>query len=189
MEAWVRESVVKGCSLSIVLLGHGMFLYITRPASSNARFPFHIRTCQVVPAGVGQNHSYEPRTRTAAALFTVSQSTSSNDARSVRWTLANVLSDYSEIIAITWSGTNANVKALIALLHIFNKFIIFYMSQSETSVSRDFVLFTYKCDSYIHHFFKYIHTYILIYIITVASLLMILYNLVVTRKAWLDFIN
>lgn len=70
MDKWVRESVVKGCSLWIIFLGHAMFLYVTRPAASNERFPFHIRTCQVVPITVGQSHNYEPR-RGITAVTTI----------------------------------------------------------------------------------------------------------------------
>lgn len=73
VDEWVRESVAKGCSLWIVFMGHVIFLYITRPAVANTRFPFHIRTCQVVPiGGEGQDHSYVPQTRTAASAFTIS---------------------------------------------------------------------------------------------------------------------
>ncbi|XP_046142437.1 transmembrane protein 145-like isoform X1 [Osmia bicornis bicornis] len=73
VDEWIRESVAKGCSLWIVFLGHIIFLYITRPSMANKRFPFHIRTCQVMPiAGDGQDHSYEPRVRTAGSAFTIS---------------------------------------------------------------------------------------------------------------------
>ncbi|KAK0088178.1 hypothetical protein PV325_012845 [Microctonus aethiopoides] len=72
VDKWVRQSVVKGCSLWIIFLGHAMFLFVTRPATNNKRFPFHIRTCQVVPITVGQNHNYEPRRNAATAgIFTV----------------------------------------------------------------------------------------------------------------------
>ncbi|XP_063976402.1 transmembrane protein 145-like isoform X2 [Diachasmimorpha longicaudata] len=72
VDRWIRESVVKGCSLCMVFLGHAVFLFITRPASSNLRFPFHIRTFQVVPVNVGENHNYEPqRGETVATVFTV----------------------------------------------------------------------------------------------------------------------
>ncbi|XP_043285175.1 transmembrane protein 145-like [Venturia canescens] len=85
VDQWVRESVVKGCSLWVVMLGHALFLYVTRPSMNNERFPFHIRTCQVVPAmGTGQNHSYEPRprtrTRTAVSVFTLTPFAVSNTA-------------------------------------------------------------------------------------------------------------
>ncbi|XP_012274237.1 transmembrane protein 145 [Orussus abietinus] len=74
VDKWVRESVAKGSSLWIVFLGHAIFLYLTRPATNNTRFPFHIRTCQVVPiGGDGQSHSYQPRARSTATLFTVLQ--------------------------------------------------------------------------------------------------------------------
>lgn len=73
VDEWVRESVAKGCSLWIVFMGHIVFLYITRPSMANKRFPFHIRTCQVMPiAGDGQDHGYEPRVRTASSAFTIS---------------------------------------------------------------------------------------------------------------------
>ncbi|XP_076683331.1 transmembrane protein 145 [Andrena cerasifolii] len=73
VDEWVRESVAKGCSLWIVFMGHVVFLYITRPSMANKRFPFHIRTCQVLPiSGDGQNHSYEPQFRTASSAFTIS---------------------------------------------------------------------------------------------------------------------
>ncbi|XP_057328471.1 transmembrane protein 145-like isoform X1 [Microplitis mediator] len=71
VDKWVRQSVVKGCSLWIIFVGHAMFLYVTRPTSSNPRFPFHIRTWQVVPIAVGQNHNYEPRRGDTAAIFTI----------------------------------------------------------------------------------------------------------------------
>ncbi|XP_076621963.1 transmembrane protein 145 isoform X2 [Colletes latitarsis] len=71
VDEWVRESVAKGCSLWIVFMGHVIFLYITRPSMANKRFPFHIRTCQVMPIGdEGQDHSYEPQFRTASSAFT-----------------------------------------------------------------------------------------------------------------------
>ncbi|KYQ48618.1 hypothetical protein ALC60_12333 [Trachymyrmex zeteki] len=74
VDDWVRESVAKGSSLFIVFLGHIMFLYVTRPSVNNKRFPFHIRTFQVVPiGGYGQDHSYEPTLR-AATAFTITRS-------------------------------------------------------------------------------------------------------------------
>ncbi|KAJ8687751.1 hypothetical protein QAD02_023545 [Eretmocerus hayati] len=74
VDKWVRESVVKGCSLYVIFVGHLTFLYVTRPSSANNTFPFHIRTFQVVPiGGEGQSHSYEPRTQTATTVFTISQ--------------------------------------------------------------------------------------------------------------------
>ncbi|XP_066587849.1 transmembrane protein 145-like [Prorops nasuta] len=73
VDKWVRESMAKCCSLSIVLLGHITFLIITRPSMANKRFPFHIRTCQIVPiGGEGQNNSYEPHTQSAMSAFTIS---------------------------------------------------------------------------------------------------------------------
>ncbi|XP_043492840.1 transmembrane protein 145-like [Polistes fuscatus] len=73
VDKWIRESVVRGCFLWIVLVGHATFLYVTRPTIANSRFPFHIRTCQVVPVdGNGQNHSYEPRFRKVVSAFTIS---------------------------------------------------------------------------------------------------------------------
>ncbi|KAI4503939.1 hypothetical protein M0802_001342, partial [Mischocyttarus mexicanus] len=73
VDKWIRESFVRGCSLWIVLVGHATFLYVTRPTIANSRFPFHIRTCQVVPiGGNGQNHSYEPRFRKVVSAFTIS---------------------------------------------------------------------------------------------------------------------
>ncbi|XP_015433756.1 PREDICTED: transmembrane protein 145-like [Dufourea novaeangliae] len=73
VDEWIRESVAKGCSLWIVFVGHVVFLYITRPSVANKRFPFHIRTCQVMPiGGDGQDHSYEPQFRTANSAFTIS---------------------------------------------------------------------------------------------------------------------
>ncbi|XP_058792801.1 transmembrane protein 145-like isoform X1 [Phymastichus coffea] len=75
VDKWVRESVVKGCTLWVIFVGHITFLYVTRPSSANSNFPFHIRTCQVVPiGGDGQAHSYEPQTTTPITLFTLSQS-------------------------------------------------------------------------------------------------------------------
>ncbi|KAL6255129.1 hypothetical protein P5V15_013459 [Pogonomyrmex californicus] len=73
VDEWVRESVAKGSSLFIVFLGHIMFLYVTRPSVNNKRFPFHIRTFQVVPIGHGQDHSYEPGPRTAVTAFTITR--------------------------------------------------------------------------------------------------------------------
>ncbi|XP_076659282.1 transmembrane protein 145 [Halictus rubicundus] len=73
VDDWIRESVAKGCSLWIVFVGHVVFLFITRPSMANKRFPFHIRTCQVMPiGGDGQDHGYEPRLRTMNAAFTIS---------------------------------------------------------------------------------------------------------------------
>ena len=66
--------MAKGSSLFIVFLGHILFLYVTRPSVNNKRFPFHIRTFQVVPiGGYGQDHSYEPARR-AATAFTITRS-------------------------------------------------------------------------------------------------------------------
>ncbi|XP_011166464.2 transmembrane protein 145 [Solenopsis invicta] len=74
VDAWVRESIAKGSSLLIVFLGHIIFLYVTRPSVNNKRFPFHIRTFQVVPiGGQGQDHSYEPGPRTAVTAFTITR--------------------------------------------------------------------------------------------------------------------
>ncbi|KYN09286.1 hypothetical protein ALC57_18615 [Trachymyrmex cornetzi] len=74
IDQWVRESVAKASSLFIVFLGHILFLYVTRPSVNNKRFPFHIRTFQVVPiGGYGQDHSYEPTSRTAT-VFTITRS-------------------------------------------------------------------------------------------------------------------
>ncbi|KOC63728.1 Transmembrane protein 145 [Habropoda laboriosa] len=76
VDEWVRESVAKGCSLWIIFMGHIIFLYITRPSMANKRFPFHIRTCQVMPiGGDGQDHSYEPHIRTTTSAFTISHLT------------------------------------------------------------------------------------------------------------------
>ncbi|KYN08484.1 PREDICTED: transmembrane protein 145-like [Cyphomyrmex costatus] len=75
VDAWVRESMAKGSSLFIVFLGHLLFLYVTRPSVNNKRFPFHIRTFQVVPiGGHGQDHSYEPGPQTAITTFTITRS-------------------------------------------------------------------------------------------------------------------
>ncbi|OXU22806.1 hypothetical protein TSAR_004610 [Trichomalopsis sarcophagae] len=75
IDKWVRESVVKGSSLWVIFVGHLTFLYVTRPSSANTNFPFHIRTCQVVPiGGEGQGHAYEPQSRTAMTIFTLSHS-------------------------------------------------------------------------------------------------------------------
>ncbi|XP_050456527.1 transmembrane protein 145-like [Cataglyphis hispanica] len=74
VDQWVRESVAKGSSLCIVFLGHITFLYVTRPSVNNKRFPFHIRTFQVVPiGGAGQDHSYEPGSQTAVTAFTITR--------------------------------------------------------------------------------------------------------------------
>ncbi|EZA58329.1 hypothetical protein X777_01286 [Ooceraea biroi] len=74
VDRWMRESVAKASSLWMVFLGHVMFLYVTRPSVNNKRFPFHIRTCQVMPiGGHGQDHSYEPGPRTAVTVFTIAQ--------------------------------------------------------------------------------------------------------------------
>ncbi|KAL0108982.1 hypothetical protein PUN28_014227 [Cardiocondyla obscurior] len=74
VDKWVRESMAKGSSLFIVFLGHIMFLYVTRPSVNNKRFPFHIRTFQVVPiGGQGQDHGYEPGPRTAVTAFTITR--------------------------------------------------------------------------------------------------------------------
>ncbi|XP_011865995.1 PREDICTED: transmembrane protein 145-like isoform X2 [Vollenhovia emeryi] len=74
VDDWVRESMAKASSIFIVFVGHIMFLYVTRPSVNNKRFPFHIRTFQVVPiGGRGQDHGYEPGPRTAATAFTISR--------------------------------------------------------------------------------------------------------------------
>ncbi|KAF3426131.1 hypothetical protein E2986_01854 [Frieseomelitta varia] len=75
VDEWVRESVAKGCLLWTTFMGHIIFLYITRPSMANKRFPFHIRTCQIMPiGGEGQDHSYEPHVRTTSSAFTISRS-------------------------------------------------------------------------------------------------------------------
>lgn len=75
VDEWVRESVAKGCLLWTTFMGHIIFLYITRPSMANKRFPFHIRTCQIMPiSGEGQDHSYEPHVRTTSSAFIISRS-------------------------------------------------------------------------------------------------------------------
>jgi hypothetical protein len=75
-DKWIRESIVKGSSLWVIFVGHATFLYVTRPSTANNNFPYHIRTCQVVPiGGEGQGHSYELHSRTAMTFLNHSRST------------------------------------------------------------------------------------------------------------------
>ncbi|XP_044007748.1 transmembrane protein 145-like isoform X2 [Aphidius gifuensis] len=72
IDKWIRESVVQAASLWIIFIGHAFFLWLIRPSSSNIRFPFHIRTTQVVPTFSTEphNNNYEP-SRRRASIFTV----------------------------------------------------------------------------------------------------------------------
>ncbi|XP_069972983.1 transmembrane protein 145 [Penaeus vannamei] len=47
IDKWVREKVVNGVELSITLLGHAFFLFLTRPSAANKNFPYHVRTSQI----------------------------------------------------------------------------------------------------------------------------------------------
>ena len=44
---WVREKVVCGVEHCVVLVGHTVFLILTRPSAHNKNFPYHVRTTQV----------------------------------------------------------------------------------------------------------------------------------------------
>ncbi|KAK8719339.1 hypothetical protein OTU49_014100 [Cherax quadricarinatus] len=90
IDKWVREKVVNGVELSITLLGHIFFLFLTRPSAANRNFPYHVRTTQISALElsgtgvVGNNtldafstHRYapdlpQPKTHTAPDLFLVS---------------------------------------------------------------------------------------------------------------------
>ncbi|XP_042227156.1 transmembrane protein 145-like isoform X2 [Homarus americanus] len=48
IDKWVREKVVNGVDLGITLLGHGFFLFLTRPSAANSNFPYHVRTTQIM---------------------------------------------------------------------------------------------------------------------------------------------
>ncbi|XP_045617434.1 transmembrane protein 145 [Procambarus clarkii] len=90
IDKWVREKVVNGVDLSITLLGHVFFLFLTRPSAANRNFPYHVRTTQITALEtsgtgvVGNNtldafsaHTYapdlpQPKTYAAPDLFLVS---------------------------------------------------------------------------------------------------------------------
>ncbi|KAJ8019971.1 hypothetical protein HOLleu_41767 [Holothuria leucospilota] len=44
---YCRAKVVHGAYLTVAVLGHGMFLFITRPSTTNTFFPFHLSTNKV----------------------------------------------------------------------------------------------------------------------------------------------
>ncbi|KAK4321562.1 hypothetical protein Pmani_007633 [Petrolisthes manimaculis] len=48
VDKWVREKVVNGVDLTITLLGHAFFLFLTRPSAANKNFPYHVRTTQIM---------------------------------------------------------------------------------------------------------------------------------------------
>jgi len=47
IEKWVREKVVVGVEHCVALLGHTVFLVLTRPSAHNKNFPYHVRTTQI----------------------------------------------------------------------------------------------------------------------------------------------
>jgi len=44
---WVREKVVVSVEHCVALLGHAVFLLLTRPNAHNKNFPYHVRTTQI----------------------------------------------------------------------------------------------------------------------------------------------
>ena len=52
-EKWVREKVVVGVEHCVALLGHTVFLVLTRPSAHNKNFPYHVRTTQIGIMEVG----------------------------------------------------------------------------------------------------------------------------------------
>ena len=44
---WVREKVIVSVEHCVCLLGHSVFLVLTRPSAHNKNFPFHVRTTQI----------------------------------------------------------------------------------------------------------------------------------------------
>ena len=44
---WVREKVIVSVEHCVGLLGHAVFLVLTRPSAHNKNFPFHVRTTQI----------------------------------------------------------------------------------------------------------------------------------------------
>jgi len=44
---WVREKVVAGVEHAVALVGHAVFLVLTRPGAHNKNFPYHVRTTQI----------------------------------------------------------------------------------------------------------------------------------------------
>ncbi|XP_063601279.1 transmembrane protein 145-like [Penaeus indicus] len=72
IDKWVREKVVNGVELSITLLGHAFFLFLTRPSAANKNFPYHVRTSQITAlerstTGVVGNNTLDTFSRHAYA--------------------------------------------------------------------------------------------------------------------------
>eukprot|EP00090_Calanus_glacialis_P004545 TRINITY_DN13400_c0_g1_i1.p1 TRINITY_DN13400_c0_g1~~TRINITY_DN13400_c0_g1_i1.p1 ORF type:complete len:549 (+),score=97.43 TRINITY_DN13400_c0_g1_i1:261-1907(+) len=44
---WVREKVVSSVEHCVALVGHTVFLILTRPSAHNKNFPYHVRTTQI----------------------------------------------------------------------------------------------------------------------------------------------
>ena len=49
---WVREKVVCGVEHCVALVGHTVFLILTRPSAHNKNFPYHVRTTQVSSSSI-----------------------------------------------------------------------------------------------------------------------------------------
>lgn len=65
LDAWVRESVMRGALGSIAFAGHLAFLWLTWPSRANKSFPYHVRTNHIGIAVQGNDgldyphHPYE----------------------------------------------------------------------------------------------------------------------------------
>lgn len=44
---WAREKIVNGVDQLIMMLGHVIFLILTRPSAANDNFPYYIKTTQI----------------------------------------------------------------------------------------------------------------------------------------------
>lgn len=66
LDAWVRESVMRGALGSFAFAGHLAFLWLTWPSRANKSFPYHVRTNHIGIAAPGNDgldyphHAYEP---------------------------------------------------------------------------------------------------------------------------------
>lgn len=66
LDAWVRESVMRGVLGAFAFAGHLAFLWLTWPSRANKSFPYHVRTNHIGIAAPGNDgldyphHAYEP---------------------------------------------------------------------------------------------------------------------------------
>lgn len=66
LDAWVRESVMRGALGAFAFVGHMAFLWLTWPSRANKSFPYHVRTNHIGIAAPGNDgldyphHAYEP---------------------------------------------------------------------------------------------------------------------------------